>query len=271
MPQWVNADVIGIVVTLLIMFGAAIGNFLKQSREKREAIRRQQERREQTELRTQLPRGEASAAPASLDDVAARRREQLRELARQRQQASSTPPTAPQRPQHAPAGSADPTNLTMAERVTRARAKAQYEQRAQEMRSQQAEAARRQGEVAQRQRDDTRQRTERDTRRQREARERATRAEEEARRRAAQRQPLAQPRREEQAAPAVTAAVQLAAMERTADAAYRMQPGGTAPRARGAAAGALAFNATSLRQAFILKELLDPPLSMRDAAAGSQL
>ena len=74
--------------------------------------------------------GERGGRP-SLDEVTARRREQLRELSRQRERGTGASVGAGGAggTERAGVGQEEPSNLTMAERIARARAKQQYEQR----------------------------------------------------------------------------------------------------------------------------------------------
>lgn len=96
-------DWIWIVVMAAVMLGSALSNLKKKSQEQRK-------------------RDEGDSVQ-DLEQMAARRREELR-------QATRSPAQATMRP-GGQSGGAEPGNLTMAERIARARAKAQYEQRAQ--------------------------------------------------------------------------------------------------------------------------------------------
>ncbi len=95
-------DWIWLVIVGATIVGSAIGNMKKKSQAQRKR--------------------DEGHNPEQLEQMAARRREQLREASRGRMQTSAGGGDAS-------AGGGDPTNLTMAERIARARAKAQYEQR----------------------------------------------------------------------------------------------------------------------------------------------
>jgi len=95
------SDYIWIALVGATVIGSWIGNIKKNQSEQRK-------------------RDEGPGA-LEIEEMAARRREQLKQASRQRAQANPSP-----------GGAADePGNMTMAERIARARAKAQYEQRAQ--------------------------------------------------------------------------------------------------------------------------------------------
>lgn len=94
-------DYIWVVLVGATMVGSWIGN----------AKKKQQEQRKRDE----------GPAAVELEEMASRRREQLRQASNQRAQAQNQPRAA----------GGEPGNMTMAERIARARAKAQYEQRAQ--------------------------------------------------------------------------------------------------------------------------------------------
>lgn len=97
------SDWIGPIVILAFVVGPWIGSVLKKSGEQR-----------------QREEGGVEVS-AELDQMAAHRREQLRQAARQRTRMQAPSGLSP----------GEPGNMTMAERIARARAKAQYEQRAQ--------------------------------------------------------------------------------------------------------------------------------------------
>lgn len=96
--EWIWIVVIGATVV-----GSMVGNLKKKSNDQRK-----------------LDEGPNAA---ELEQMAARRREQLRQASQSRAQVSAEG--------QAGRASGEPGNLTMAERIARARAKAQYEQRAQ--------------------------------------------------------------------------------------------------------------------------------------------
>ena len=206
-----------------------------------------------------------------LDELAARRREQLQQLARQRRGQTGS----------------EPTNLSMAERIQRARAKGDYEKRAQRLRSQQAEPART-GEM------EARVAAEREARAsaQREAQVRQQRVEEH-RRQELQRQAqlreqkrraqLRQQQQQRRQRPTPTSHKTLRKLmpselgkgAREVDTEQHSLTGSDessrvhrhVPDAvmlvEHHAARRIQFNARSLRQAIILKELLDPPVALR--------
>jgi hypothetical protein len=106
-------DFIWIAVFAAVMLGSWISNLKKQSQEQRK-------------------RDEGPNA-LELDEMAARRREQLRQASRSRAQATGGEggPAGGHSGARSGGASGEPGNMTMAERIARARAKAQYEQRAQ--------------------------------------------------------------------------------------------------------------------------------------------
>ncbi len=262
------ADLIGLAIAAVLMVGSGVANWLKQQREKSEAERRVREQREQVQLRTQLPR----EAPATLDDAASQRREQLRQLALQRQRQQAAGGGSMNAPM--PAG-AEPTNLTMAERIARARAKEQYAQRAEALRRQreasasQAEDPRASQRVAaERARQEARARAQLEAERAREerarrAREQAQRAEQEKRRQ--RREPAtrgpARPR-ERAAAAAPVARKSLVGTIAAGSAAAHATPLAHAVQV-GSVGGGMTLDRAALRQAIILKEVLDRPLALR--------
>lgn len=91
------------VVVVAIAIGSVIGNIKKKSEEQRKR--------------------DEGPGELEIGELAARRREQLRQTQRTRAQTGGGSMTS--------GGGAEPGNMTMAERIARARAKAQYEQRAQ--------------------------------------------------------------------------------------------------------------------------------------------
>jgi len=101
-------------IWLMLVGATVIGSWISNMKKKGEAQRKRDE------------------GPASMEqqEVAARRREQLREASRSRVQASQGGSSAGYSAGGGSSGG-EPGNLTMAERIARARAKAQYEQRAQ--------------------------------------------------------------------------------------------------------------------------------------------
>lgn len=78
-----------------------------------------------------VPRNDPSPPdePVTIEELAARRRRRMKELARRQQQSERA--VQPQ-----PRAATEPSNLTMAQRVQRARAKAMYEERARQLKQQ---------------------------------------------------------------------------------------------------------------------------------------
>lgn len=243
--------------------------------------------------------GEASPPEASeADEAAARRREELRQLAQGRMQAGARP---------APPTQAEPTNLSMAERIARARAKEQYQARVEAMRQgspappeqtqpQTAEPSSRRGgraRVAERQ---ARREAETAARREAELREVARREaahREAARRRAeidaqAERQRRAQQQAQRRPAQRPQPTTPLPPPQPTTprprthvehsqarddDRIARQTLLGTMPasevsRGAGGRGTAALLRGRSLREAFILKEVLDKPVALRSTESG---
>lgn len=103
------SDWIWIALVGATVIGSWIGNIKKQQQE--------------------LRRRDEGSGALELDELAARRREQLRQVSHQRVQASRT--AGASGVSGVSGGGGEPGNMTMAERIARARAKAQYEQRTQ--------------------------------------------------------------------------------------------------------------------------------------------
>lgn len=270
----VSGELIGLAIALILMVGSGVVNWVRKQREETEARRRQQEGREQRELRTQLPRSEV--APGAGDAVRARR-EQLRQLALQRQQQGGVPPVAAPAP-------VEPTNLSMAERIARARAKEQYARRAEALRKQQAgggrpaapasrggqSAAERERAIAmERARREARARAEAEmaqAQRQRQLQQQAQHAQQEARRRAAA------AARKSGAGPQPGTGVQreqrlrrLVSLPGVAGAAAERAAGVSSARSAVRAPMGVSFGLDhrSIRQAIVFKEILDRPLALR--------
>lgn len=100
-------------ILIALLLAPAIAGWIKKTKKEQQDQRRIDE----------------GGASLELEEMAAKRREQLRQASQQRAQAnlSGGGSTGGQ----ASGGGASPGNMTMAERIARARAKAQYEQRAQ--------------------------------------------------------------------------------------------------------------------------------------------
>ncbi len=100
-------------IVIALLLAPAIAGWIKKAKKD------QQKQREIDE----------GGASMELEQMAAKRREQLRQASQQRAQANLSGGSASG--SHTSGGGASPGNMTMAERIARARAKAQYEQRAQ--------------------------------------------------------------------------------------------------------------------------------------------
>lgn len=101
-------DVLYIAIFLIVVFGGWVTSMIKQLAARRQAAERAR-----------------TSGPASrLDELAAKRRAQLRQMAGRDVAAGTT------------SASSEPENMTMAERIARARAKAQYEKRAADLHQQ---------------------------------------------------------------------------------------------------------------------------------------
>lgn len=101
-------DVLYIAIFLIVVFGGWVTSMIKQLAARRQAAERAR-----------------TSGPASrLDELAAKRRAQLRQMAGRDVAAGTT------------SASSEPENMTMAERIARARAKAQYEKRASDLHQQ---------------------------------------------------------------------------------------------------------------------------------------
>ncbi len=124
-------DIITWAIIIILVCGGAVFNWIKKQIE--ESNRRSGkgggsgDRDVQGGATGRGGSGERGGRP-SLDEVTARRREQLRELSRQRE-ADGGRAAGAGGAARAGVGQDEPSNLTMAERIARARAKQQYEQR----------------------------------------------------------------------------------------------------------------------------------------------
>lgn len=282
-------ELIGIGIILLVTFGSAVGSWLKKQAEAREAARRQE--RGLMSPHTLDEEGNPPARTdrvATMGDAASQRREQLRELARQRAQmhVGGQRGGAAVGGGRGPAG--QPQNLTMAERIARARAQEEYARRADDLQAQ-AERARREAQVQQaqdeavrRQRQAAREKMQREAAaRQRAAQQQRARAQQQ------QQQASARPRRSQTQRPAAPirqvgqAAAGGATAMPSAEARRRQQAKpsaarrssrrvtAAAPAEASLVAGPSPLNLASmarqsLRDAFVLKEILDRPVGMRE-------
>ncbi|MEM7627763.1 MAG: hypothetical protein AAF333_19390 [Planctomycetota bacterium] len=231
-----------------------------------------------------------SGGRPSLDELTRRKREQLQELARQ--QRGGAPGAAGGAPG---GGEPDPGNMTMAERIARARAKQQYEQRAAQAGQSRAaptsarpQPASRVGNTTQQQRASALQQK-MEARRQQQ-REALARRQQQIQKARAQRatptrpaqQPPAPPRRPAAVPQGITDAPEHEPVRRTlADAEPTTKPedssrslvdasphGADQPIRRNAADLSFAkLSNAELRRAFILKEVLDRPVAERDPVA----
>ncbi len=205
-----------------------------------------------------------------LEEMAARRREQLKQASRQRVQANPS----------AGGAAGEPGNMTMAERIARARAKAQYEQRTQEAgRPQQAsqpqvpnEAQRRALAQRQAELDRRRQAAANQAQQQQRAQQQAQRrAQQQARQRAqAHAQAQAQARRRgtllHDPAPVPEPTASTTRRLVTDTPAKRRKPA-TSPVLVPAAGDVIPqgpLSRADLRRAIILKEILDKPIALRE-------
>ncbi len=240
-----------IIFSLFIIFFFIGAPLLKWIREQIEAEKRRRERME----RMGGDATDETSVQTSKEEMAKRRMEELLALIGSR---PSAPP--PQQPV-----SEQPTNLSIAERGARDRARAIYEQRAAELRRQRAMAQAPQQVPQQAQIDmQERARLEAARRRAREAALRQQKANEAARRaKAAAARPA--PRHEptsltplEEIPTAPMAKLAPAPRPRTAPS-QRATPSPTAA----AAARLPAIKGRNLRDIFILREIIDPPVGMR--------
>ena len=216
-------------IIAIIAIGSFVANLLKKQQEERaERDRLATGRNQPTKL-------------TDLDRAAAARREQLRQTARQR--------------------TGEPENLTMAERVERARAKAQYQQRAADLAQRRRDIAEAQREVAaHRQQELDRQRLA-----QQQARERTRRQEmlqqqqQRAREAARQQERQRQGQRNKQ---------QAQRREPKTEQPFRRELQWARPHEQAAPRKAIVsladLRGRSLLKAIALKELLDQPVAMRD-------
>ena len=125
-PDWI----VGAIFIAIMVIGA-IANAVKDLWQKKDETKPESDKGSRP-LQDQPSSRPAGQSPA--DELAARRRRQLQELARRRTGSQPQPP----------AQTGEPANLTSAQRAQRQRAKAEYERRAAELSAQrQAEAQRR--------------------------------------------------------------------------------------------------------------------------------
>lgn len=245
-------DLVMYGVLALIVIGSWIANAAKKYSQEQEERKRQLQR---------MLRDAKQEDQADLDALTQRQRQDLQTITQQRMEISAQQP------------SSEPTNLTMAQRIARARAKAQYEQRARQLRQAQQQQQRpqaisglqtpppdlqaqarmrAQAQAAQR----ARQQQELALRRallqaQQEAQRRAQeQRRQQMLRQQAQQQALARRRQQEQLG-----------LERVAPPMSLVQP--AKPKRSTLRIGPI--TPQSLAQAVILKEILDPPLALRES------
>lgn len=264
-------DIIAAGVAVVIIAGSWLVNAIKGWRQRSGGKGGLEPERAPEIAESPTPSGQSTPA----EDLAARRREQLRELARQRAQAGGQ---AAQRPAAAGSAAQEPTNLTMAERIARARAKQQYAERSRQLqqpptesqRREQPDVVRREAERRQRQMQAEQRRAEQLRARTNEAnqrREAARRAAEQ--QRAIQRRPerpsqFPTPRPSETRRPSQVSEAPAPQVARLGN--LTAAPPVDVPAA-GVRRGGLVLNARSLRDAVILSEILGKPVSMRDPAS----
>jgi len=186
------------------------------------------------------------------NELAAMRREKLQELARKRRSTIANPA--------APASQTEPTNLTMAQRVERARAKAQYKKRAQAL--QQQRQASQQPQSAQTTAPQRAQQLKL-ARKQALAQQRAQALQRQQQPTAAKPPPSSKPRLAE-SKPRFTSLQ----AEHDQDTVHRHVPDAPVPAKKKETHHLQRFGASSLRQAIVLKEILDRPIALRDSTAG---
>jgi hypothetical protein len=261
-------DLVGVAILAVVMIGSAVASAVNKHREKKQAEERIRVRQEKVRQ------------PVRLDDEGLPRRQ--------------------------PGGSTEPTNLTMAERIERVRAKAAYEERARQLReaqggaqpvaqmarreeAEEAVARRREAEPMARQRSEAervaRQREEQaaqaELARRRAAeqvRQQAQLQAQRAQQRASQQLPQAgaaqrAPQRRAPIAPAPAmreAPRPSRAMEAAQQATVMRAVAARQAGAKGAAAVVAGqLRGRNLRDAIVLKEILDRPLALRDPSEGT--
>lgn len=271
------------VIMVIVLVGSWVANRVKEQQE--------ESAREQRGLR----RGSSGEAKVDLDEVAAQRREQLRQMARQRMQQGGRGASASQGGAASGGGGQDLSSLSMAERIARARAAGRGESADQSpdlrqsgwedqqaearRRAEQREQERRRREQEERREVQRRERAEAERRRQTEARRRER--EQQAQQRARQQRRQAQQRqaRQQRQTQQVTARRQEAIAPITDEGGARQSRGQVSratkpgPRVWGArtAGGPSAhlmamLHGPGLRDAMVLKEILDRPIALREPA-----
>ena len=271
--NWINLIII--LIFILSAAGPAIAKALKWL---------QEQRAKENAWRDQM------SGSSDLEDIAAQRRQELQQK-RQRQIQVQQRQARPQRDFSAEVAGqapvelqqpAQPGNMTMAERIARAKAKAEYQKRSRQLREQQSrESPQRMDPQAQ-----AEQQARAQAEREAEAAQRAARhrqQQQQARQQSVQRQRRLQQQQQRQAAALAKQRAQAEAAEQhQREKTLREQ--GQARRQRVAAEQAAAairendvvgntqirqrlFNRRSLREAIVLREILDRPVSLRDNAS----
>jgi len=259
--DWVEPVIYGIGT--IIVVGGWIANSLKQANQQRMIAQR---RREQGQEGVEVAVEQRSEALPSYDEIARRRREQLAALRRGRT-------AQPAQGREAPA-EVGPSQLSVVQAAERQLAKAAYEQRAEQLRQQdEAQRLRRERESV-----EPRQQQQRESELALQRAEQARQVKQQQRtaaRRSSPR-PLAQPSapRRPVATPARTT-LRSTLAERTVGikgssrtigtlAVQSEQPDKSQGQAGPVVLGAAALTRQSLRRAVILKEILSPPIGLRD-------
>lgn len=257
-------DLITLGIFLIFVVGGWIASALKKAEETRQA-RRAAER--QSEGAAPLRR---TGERTRLDEVVERRRRQLEEIAARRRGRTRPEGDGVAARSGAAGPTMEPGNLTAAERAARERAKQQYQAR--------AEMLRRQREAAER---EAAQRIEREQRQRERAAELARQAEEVKRQRELARQQRARQgqrstrpisRRGNVATVRPAGASTEGGISGTrapVEAAAISAPGGTTAKSAHAATkpirlAGMRLGRQALRQALVMKEILDPPVALRD-------
>ncbi|HEX7009042.1 MAG TPA: hypothetical protein VF184_03615 [Phycisphaeraceae bacterium] len=248
-------DLVMYGVLALIVIGSWIANAAKKYSQQQEERKRQLQR---------MLRDARQEGQADLDALTQRQRQDLQTITQQRMEISAQQP------------SSEPTNLTMAQRIARARAKAQYEERARQLRQAQQQQQQRPQTIpglrtppadlqAQARMRAQAQAAQRARQQQQElARRRALlQAQQEAQRRAQEqrRQQILRQQQTQQQALARRRQQERLSLERVAPPMSLVQP--AKPKRPALRIGPI--TPQSLAQAVILKEILDPPLALRES------
>ena len=201
----------------------------------------------------------SSSHKPNANELAAMRREKLQELAHKRRAAISDRST--------PSSQSEPSNLTMAQRVERARAKTQYKKRAQDL-QQQRQASQQPQQAAQTTTARQRAQQRKLARKQALAQKRAQALQRQ--HAAAQQQRSAAPQKPTPPKRLVKSKPQLTSFEAEHDQGivHRHVPDAPTTVKKKSTPHLQRVGASSLRQAIVLKEILDRPIALRDSSAG---